>query len=793
MNAFLSRVRPGLLLVLALGSFCMYMSVYSGRIESGDTIQIIDAASSLARYGDLGYDEALWVQPPVVFADATYPLVIYEQNEPALVWLTALFYRVADALPQVGFVHMMYLVNVVVSTLIVIIVFGYVRVLGYSLRITLITALVCGFATIIWPYSKTLFRELLVTLFLLSTALSLQVLRQREFRRSWWLGIVGVLFYGAAYLTKNSAVFALPALALLVLPLPSQGRWRWVLNGLLSLAILALIGFVFWSPVFDLVETFAPLLPRRVDVELAQVALHTYLFSIGGSFWGTSPVLLLALVGVILLLRQQQDRFVWTIFALIFGYAIGHAFFTDVHWFGGLSWPPRFLVPIVPFVCLLLPPIFDWLSQESRLVWRWLAGVLVVYSVVIQIIAVVSRFDAYNALLPLEANQLSEWSDGLNTIEYLRWIILPQSWATIGFDIAWARSDVVVFALIFAVLGMLLLRLCWHWIDQPPKRWVYGLSGVAIGVITFIGLQQLYARDPEYWAYKTQLFDMLAILETEAEDQQPVILADRTYDEFILNYNDLDSVRPIGLGFQPGEAISEQEPPRVVGDYPPALLESYVPRLLDHLARRHERFWLLAHNSPFVAWSVRPVEQFLSQNYYVLQDITIDDPTVRLLEYSTQRAPSRYNFRLPEHTTDLRYGDHIHLSGFTLPAGITYQAGDVVPISLFWQTDSLLETDYVVAWFVVGKEGLILPIQGIDTLPDSGFSPTTTWQPQVPIWDNHALVLPDNVPQGEYEVWILLYPVGSGGVERLPVTGSFVLEGTIGVLPITLQIVAQNS
>jgi hypothetical protein len=66
---------------------------------------------------------------------------------------------------------------------------------------------------------------------------------------------------------------------------------------------------------------------------------------------------------------------------------------------------------------------------------------------------------------------------------------------------------------------------------------------------------------------------------------------------------------------------------------------------------------------------------------------------------------------------------------------------------------------------------------------------TTLWLPEIPIWDNRALYLPAVLAPGEYRLWVILYSFDSEGtLQRLPVSGGEVIEGTIGVLPTELTI-----
>ena len=185
---------------------------------------------------------------------------------------------------------------------------------------------------------------------------------------------------------------------------------------------------------------------------------------------------------------------------------------------------------------------------------------------------------------------------------------------------------------------------------------------------------------------------------------------------------------------------------------------------------------------------MRPIERYLGERFYLLHEFTTSDPTVRLLEYSTVNAPSRYDFRLPEQLTNLIYDESIALMGFTLPQGTEYQAGDVVPITFWWRLLRPITTDYVVAWFLTESDFSQPPIQGLDTMPNAGFSPISQWNTGDLILDNRAIELAMDIPAGEYKIWVLLYSTATGEPVRLSVTGDETLDNEIGVLPITITI-----
>jgi hypothetical protein len=425
--------------------------------------------------------------------------------------------------------------------------------------------------------------------------------------------------------------------------------------------------------------------------------------------------------------------------------------------------------------------------------------ILLVYSLWIQFNAVALPWTHYIDLLP-EGSSL-EWSDGLNRVEYLRWVLLPGSWERLGLDFAWTRAGVpgwLLFYASFAMLWALMAAICLR--SGRFSRWLGGFMALTI-VIFWVGgyasLRQLYRYDGLYFAQKTALHDVLNILRTETQPGDVLLLADETYSKFMLNYHPLDYPRVLTLPYQPGERASEKEPVLVEAHNPVDLLSGdrafLTPNILDHVAMKHERVWLLAHNGPYLPWAVRPVERFLSQQHYLLRVFETGDPTVRLLEYSLINAPNPYDFVSPEVLTDLQFGDSVRLDGYTLPLGNHYQAGDVLPVSFYWRSDALLNRDYSIAWFVARADRTTPPLQGRDTMPYDGFAPTTTWQPALPIWDNHALRLPPDAAPGEYRLWVIVYFYGENGVERLPVSGAETLEGTIGVLPGVITIAAPSS
>lgn len=790
-NQSTNRARLGFFFSLFLLFLCIYLATYSGRIESGDSLRVVDSASSLVHFGDTKRDESLWQDTPEVFFDnIEFPITPYEPKEPLIAYIAAIPYAIATLFPQIGLAHATWLLNIVVIAFSVALFYLLARIKNYDEITAIIAAILLGLGTILWVYSKTLFREPMIVLFFLIVAIALELWR-RNYLRIGWL-ILAIVAFIAAYFTKNSSLFALPAFVIWILP-----NWQmpkklgWLLDSLLLLGIVLLTLSAFVEPVFrffaDITSAVYP-----INLQFARIALHSYLFSIGGSIWATSPILLLSIVGAIMLIRRGQRRILWATVFILTAYAVAHALLTGVHWFGGLSYPPRFLLPVVPFAMLPVLPIIQWLQQPNTVLWRIPVTMLAIVSIAFQIIASLSLLDAYVELLPTESGGLVEWLPGLNQIQYARWLLLPQSWANLGWDIAWSRinAEYIAIALLIVAfilsLGILFRR---KWL-----LWLNVAATVSVLVLLGFGLRLLYQDDVRYWAQTPELFDMLTILEREATPVEPLLFAssaDNTYERFILNYNRLSNVRPMALGFQVGERASPADSPAVTSDFTRNLITFEVLPIIDHIASNHERIWWLAYNGSFTQWAIRPEERYLTENHYLVNEYTTINPTVRLLEFSTVPAPNRYEFRLPENVSDFRFGEYITLEGYTLPLGQNYQAGQIVPITFFWQTDTLLDTDYTVAWFLVNESvGYIQ--QGIDSMPDASFSPTTSWQSNQLIYDNRAIELRTDVPSGIYQIWLRLYETNSGGENQLMVTGGDTYEGTTAILPMTIQAAESN-
>lgn len=110
-------------------------------------------------------------------------------------------------------------------------------------------------------------------------------------------------------------------------------------------------------------------------------------------------------------------------------------------------------------------------------------------------------------------------------------------------------------------------------------------------------------------------------------------------------------------------------------------------------------------------------------------------------------------------TTQARFDSSIRLTGYALRASDSPNI-ETVSLRLRWQTATPLPTDYTVFVHLVDEAGRT--IAQSDQYPTWIFSqPTSTWQPNTPIFDRHTLILPPDLPHGPYTIQVGLYDLSS--------------------------------
>lgn len=782
----------------------VYMLTYSGRLMYNDELQMFDVTGSVAEFGDRRFDVALWnvwhtSGHLTRYADEFYPFPP-TPIEPGYSLLAAPVYWLAGLLPGVGLLHSVWLVNVALVAALALLLVRYSLLLGYSAGVGIAAALLLGLLTVFWPYTRVFMREPLLALLLLLTAYTLEQARRG---RPAWL-VIGVLAFAGAVLTKVEALVLLPALALIgAPPLLTGRRWGRLADALLVLALLVVVFLAYVDVLPALLGTGRIAIPgtsHQLIPAYFQTALHSYLISPNVSLWATSPALLLALPGAWLLIRADRRRYVWAMALAVLGFAVGHALVTGVHWFAGATLPPRFLLPTIPFVMLCTLPVIDR-ALHHRLAPPLLGALalLLIYSLWWQVTGAAFSWNVYVDHLPPESNRVTSWPPSLNRLEYLRPLVLTPVLFEKPLDFAWVRVGVAAWPLLFGglalIAGLLLAQAGRGRADRLPPL-VVALLPLALVALIGWGLHAIHA-DSEYQGDNDVLRATWSALETEAVPGDVLLVSGRSYETFFYNHASSRMVRVAILPDPPGERGSFEQIPDVVSDDVVDLLPPYTPQVIAALAAQRDRLWLLMDSGPFIPWSLRPLERYLSKHYYPLRvlETTPGDPRVRLLEYSATLAPDRAAPPSLPLTPPVGFGEVIQLDGLTLPAGTVYAPGAALPVTLHWSARAQVEADYIVGLFLAHADGSNVVfvdgvlVQGYDTPPVGGFSPTSRWTVSETVADNRALRLPGNLPPGAYRLAVTMYTfTPDDAIITLPVDGDTVLSDDIALLPVIIEV-----
>ncbi|HEC22218.1 MAG TPA: hypothetical protein ENI95_04805, partial [Chloroflexi bacterium] len=778
----MSERRRRLAIALSIGTllFLAYLLTFAGAINSDDELFIIDTTDSLAIRGSLLLNETVYLRG-----------LQTSDVEPAQPILAIPLYWLAYHTPWVGNVHAIFLFNPIITALTGLLIFFYALDLGYGERTALIAALLFGLATIAWPYTKTFFREPLTTFNLLGAAFFLNRWRTAfaaEERRCWlWLGL-GIAVTLIALLSKEATLIALPFLFLLAYPgrEPLSRHRREVLLLGLGLVILAVVfasAILFYREQLEAVTGRYVIRQRVVDfIEGLPDAWYPtlgYLFSPGkGIFW-YSPVTLLALGGPFVLPRRRW-RESWLPLAFTLWFAFSYGAVRQELWHGGAGWGPRYMVPLTPFLVLAALPLLERILDHKSTWPRLALGVLVLGALAVQLGGTYVNIHSYYAYQQA-ATGLVPWHDTI--IWSVRWsqaigslLYLPQAET----DLLWLipQPDWPVVTLIMAGLGLVggvLLPGLRQRGDVRPGHWrcalLMPLVAAALGVFA---LWRAY-DDPRYEGHNEALHALRSDLASRTTPDDIIMLSSPSYVPYFMNYYK-GRATWYSLPLSPGERYSPEQEPEVVSDRVEDLIAPVSVSMINStmpggvLYNGHP-IWLVVDNSPFLPWTTRPAEWYLTKYAYQVE-ATDFSPLVRLVSYLPLRAPLPDDE--PAHPLEARFGPSIRFVGYDLSTNRSpaedddtpLHPGDMLGLSLLWEATGGMNTDYTVGVYFINEAGQLVLQQ--DRQPVGGFAPTSRWQPGRRYRDNFGFILPPDLPPGRYDLWVAVYNWPS--LERLPVT-----------------------
>lgn len=198
---------------------------------------------------------------------------------------------------------------------------------------------------------------------------------------------------------------------------------------------------------------------------------------------------------------------------------------------------------------------------------------------------------------------------------------------------------------------------------------------------------------------------------------------------------------------------------------------------LERIAADHARRRLFAiYWGEVEADPARLVESWLAAHAYKTGDRWYG--RVRVAVYGLESLPEE-----PAVPLDVHFGETIRLQGYAVGEG-PFAPGDVVPVTLFWEANAVLSERYKVFLHLLDAGGSL--VAQTDAEPLGNLMPTTVWVPGKVLTDRHGVLLPQDLPAGDYALVAGLYHLITA--ERMPVvvgegpSGDHLSLGSVTVL-----------
>ena len=303
----------------------------------------------------------------------------------------------ADAVPKAAFVCG----SAVASALVVWVVFLFAWRLAEDRRAAAITALAVGFGTLLWPYAKFGFNAPVATLTVVGGVYGVWLgIRTRQTAALW----MGSLLLAFATLVRHELALVAVVTALWVFfeedrrPVPTLRAW--IVIGLPSLAAgLITLGYnqvrfgSIWDTGYlrDTTATFGSVLEGILGLVVSP----------GRSVFLYSFIALPALFALARMFRRDRST-AWLLAGVSSALFLFYASLT--YWDADRSYGPRYLLPVLPLVCL---PLVYWFRSAAGGRRALLLGATVV-SVAGQVPGVLVDFTKVGTVLTVERIAVEE-------------------------------------------------------------------------------------------------------------------------------------------------------------------------------------------------------------------------------------------------------------------------------------------------------------------------------------------------------------------------------------------------
>lgn len=719
---------------IAVGLMALTLAVYwltfLGKLRSIDEIAVLSVTESLVKRGALAANQVAFTylagHESLVGQGPSGDIYPHKGLLPSV--LAVPLYGLALHWPGIGLVQSALLLNPLLTALTTGLIYLLLIRWGFSDRAGIAVALSFSCGTLAWHYGQTLFAEPGAALAWLGVICCLTLAMDSPRGIGWVVLAGGLLALSAG--TSYACLVAAPVFGMYLAFLIGQSADRsWA--RLIAFAIGFLVTLAIWPLLNQLrfgdwLGTGYSLQTETLRLAGASTRLYGLLISpYRGLIWYT-PLTLAVPWGYVALARRRPLE--GALCAGLTIVVIGVYSLWTV-WWGGVNWGPRYLVPLMPFLCLGLAPIWEWaLSRGASRILRGLFFVLVVLSVAVQLVSALTDYVPYDfenwlrygpslvADAPIDAVPIL-YEPRLSPL----WVQAQALWQG-RIELAWLNDGLALVVCVSGVLLAIAALVAVARLGQP--RAIAAASALAMLVIVSCTL-------PRTTHTTLAMRELVTFVQANARPDDVIVqMMPDVYTEFAALYR--SAVPVYGL---PREAPLRPE----------------LMRMLERLARGHRAVWLISTGSP-VADPQNGAEAWLAQNAF--KAVHAYHGKVRLAMFALLTGEAQ-----PDAPRSDRLGAAIRLTAFNLPSR-AFHPGDLLPLTLTWKATAPVQQDAVVFVHLYNAAGAVVAQR--DAQPVDGYRPTGTWRVGEPVVDRHGILIPADLAPGDYTLCVGLYDAVTG-------------------------------
>jgi hypothetical protein len=719
--------------------YAVYLLTFSGKFHVMDELAVFAAGHNLAGHGRADINQLIWTNhwtpdPPGVWGQDGH---LYTKKAPGISFITAPLIRLGQTLPGLNGVHVGLLTNAFVTALTGSLLFSWLSALGHSDLVAGFCAMGYGLCSFAWVYARMFWESSLLALLFLLAVYALwraggrrsegakKRMSEGESRsRGLWVLLCGIALAIGLTLRFETAPAVILAGLYLLLASPQPRLFAYSPIRLFAPSLVAGAGLLYFNLVRfgSLTETGYT---REFVFRAPWEGTYGLLFSPGVGLFIYAPLVWLLLWGVRPAWRRLPRLYVGLVAGVCLFYTL---FYGAWHaWGGTWGWGPRFLLVILPLLMLF---VAEGLRQQQS-VLGWLAvGVLALLGFGINLLGILVDFNEHFLRLPSNDDFVFNWA---HFPPVAHWQILQEGAAV---DLIWLRRGVIEWTFLLPALlllglamGGLILSASSMW--RKPARYAPPAATALAALLTWqslTGVGQIPPADRPTLARLAEAArpgDALLVPLPPFGDAQEITVLMMAYLEPAL----------------PTFAWIESDPRAIA----PAERE----RLWSAIAADAGRVWL------FERWLTQddlpgPTATRLNREAFSAQEAWFPQSGKLTLYALAGEAPAPTPLQMP-------FEGGLTLADFALVDGAEYRPGDIIKLRLTWQAASSARPP---AESVTLSAQLLNPPQVVAQhdriLVDVGHLPFQPGQ------QGYGLLLPDDLPPGDYPLIVSLYQAANG-------------------------------